>query len=55
MDTHSVKTKLEDDANPMIFVIDSQGNLYLTDMQAFVQTDDVNYNLLTKWLTVVPG
>ena len=53
--THSIKTKQGNYTYPHDIVIDSQGNMYITDEQPFVQVYDMNYKLVAKWLTVKPG
>ena len=52
---HSIKTKQGDNTSPFDIVIDSQGNMYITDVEPFVQAYDMNYKLVAKWLTVKPG
>ena len=53
--THSIKTKQGGYTFPHDIVIDSQGNMYITDRKPFVQVYDMNYKLVAKWLTVKPG
>ena len=55
--THSIKSKTKqgDNTSPFGIVIDSQGNMYITDKQAFVQVYNENHKLVAKWLTFKPG